>query len=278
MATTSPSRLAPKYSFRVFSGKSTPSDQPTVTVEVPEGYLIVGGGATTNWHLPEPGNPLVSCFPTDSRHWFAASEAHSVSSPATLTAYAIAIKDDGNLDVKFFSAKSPQSDAPSASIAVDPGYAMTGGGAEVNTTGVGLLLTACYPVDIRTWAARGKAHSVSSYGTITAYAIGLKTLHGPAFPAIKIYSASGGFAEDPQAIVQIGVGCDLIGGGALVEPIDPTIGNLLVRSIPVPSGWSAQSKDHNVVCPAKITAFALAIKQGVFPAISDSETIVYAFD
>jgi hypothetical protein len=116
MATTGPA--AAKYNFQVFPGSSGPSDQPTVTVEVPPGYLIVGGGATTNWHSPEPGNLLVSCFPVDSRHWFAASKAHSVSSPATLTAYAVAIEDDGNLDVQRFSFRSPPSDAPSASIEI----------------------------------------------------------------------------------------------------------------------------------------------------------------
>ena len=86
-------------------------------------------------------------------------------------------------------------------------------------------------------------------------------MRGETFPVARIYSASAGPAQYPQAAVQIDAGFDLVGGGALVEPVDPAIGSLLVENMPIPSGWSAQSKDHTVVCPSKITTFAIAIKQ-----------------
>jgi len=57
---------------------------------------------------------------------------------------------------------------------VVPGFYMTGGGARVNWTGQGNLLTASFPQDRQTWVAEGKDHFESDPSTITAYAIGFK--------------------------------------------------------------------------------------------------------
>jgi hypothetical protein len=69
----------------------------------------------------------------DAQHWFASSKAHSVPSPAELYGFAIAIKDTGNLKVEYFTAESPVSDQPSASVTVPDDYVLTGGGAQIRT-------------------------------------------------------------------------------------------------------------------------------------------------
>jgi hypothetical protein len=260
---TKPLPVPEVYEFKLFSAKSPMSETPEVTVQVDPGYLIVGGGATTNWVAPQPGNLLTSCYPVDERHWFASSKAHSVPSPAELTAFAIAIRDTGNLEVRYFTAESPVSDQPSASVSVDKGYVLTGGGAQVKTQTplIGQLLTASFPQDPKTWQARSKAHSVSSPGSIVVFAIGIRNRKGTDFPPIKIATATGATSQTPEAVVQIGPGYDLTGGGALVEPLDPTIGNLLFEMVPQGGGWSARSKSHSVPCEARITAYALAIRQ-----------------
>jgi vibriolysin len=62
---------------------------------------------------------------------------------------------------------------PSAHVALDSGWILSGGGALDNWTGAGNLLTASYP-NGAAWFASGKDHIEASPAAITAYVIGLK--------------------------------------------------------------------------------------------------------
>jgi hypothetical protein len=58
-------------------------------------------------------------------------------------------------------------------VTLDPGWALSGGGAFDNWNGAGNMLTASYPSGI-SWIGSGKDHIESSPAAITAYVIGLR--------------------------------------------------------------------------------------------------------
>jgi hypothetical protein len=250
---------------RVFANSTGPgSDLDTTVVEVPADWSIIGGGATTNWVMPQPGQLLTSSYPLDEHHWVATSKAHSVSFPAMLSAFAIAIHNPGGrlYDVKIFARRSTtNADTSSMSASVDAGYAMTGGGAQTVTAGVGQLLTASYPSSDTVWTANSKAHTVSSPGDIVAYAIGVKSKTGSPFPKVtRVASAASAPGEYPQNTLNVAASFILTGGGAWVQYATP-VGCLLTGSVPVGSfGWFAQAKDHSAADPTcTMTVFVLGI-------------------
>jgi hypothetical protein len=254
---------------RVFVNSTGPgSDLDTTVVEVPSDWSIVGGGATTNWVLPQPGQLLTSSYPLDEHHWVATSKAHSVSFPAMLSAFAIAIHNPGGklYDVKIFAQRSTSNaDISAISASVDAGYAMTGGGAQTLTAGVGQLLTASYPASESTWTANSKAHTVSSAGDIVAYAIGVKSKTGQAFPRVtRLAGAASAPGEYPQNTLNVAASFILTGGGALVQ-YSSQVGCLLTGSVPVGSfGWFGQAKDHTTADgTCTMTVYALGIPGAV---------------
>jgi hypothetical protein len=61
-------------------------------------------------------------------------------------------------------------------VAVETGYTLIGGGARVNWSDPGNLMTACYPIfDQNRWVAASTRHRRRSDATITAYAIGVQS-------------------------------------------------------------------------------------------------------
>jgi hypothetical protein len=68
------------------------SPHPEAAVGPPDQTMLVGGGAYDRWHGSD-GNMLTDSYPEDIATWHAAGKDHIASSPATLTVYAIGLKN-----------------------------------------------------------------------------------------------------------------------------------------------------------------------------------------
>jgi hypothetical protein len=68
---------------------------PAVSVGPPDDTIMVGGGAYDRWdeQKDQAGNMLLGSYPEDSSIWRASGKDHLTASPATLTVYAIGVKN-----------------------------------------------------------------------------------------------------------------------------------------------------------------------------------------
>ncbi len=242
--------------IELFTQTSPVMAHPTVTVTVPAGYKILGGGAFD--HYSEPGNMLTAAYPNVPYNtWIASGKDHEKSSPAAITGYALALYDPQNAwDVRTVWEVSAPSNHPSVTALLPEGYLLTGGGAYVNYHGAGNLLTASFPNSDSSWEARSKDHDVADPAQITAYAIGIKSNSGVRIER-GVFTASDFPTEHPTATAQLGPGWILCGGGAFDNW--EGAGNLLTASYPQGSGWVAAGKDHLEASPASITAYAIGL-------------------
>jgi hypothetical protein len=168
------------WDIRQLSATSGQAAHPTQGVSVPDGYTMIGGGAQV--HYSEPGNLLTASYPRDRINWACAAKDHLDSSPATITAHAIGLKCNvGGLRVLQHIQKSSSysGNHPTATASPPAGYVMVGGGAMVNFSGAGNMLTASYPRDVRTWEARSKDHVEASPATVDVYCVSLKVEDSP---------------------------------------------------------------------------------------------------
>ncbi|MEU1309212.1 hypothetical protein ABZ419_10005 [Streptomyces cinnamoneus] len=140
-------------------------------------YALVGGGFRVNWQ--GAGNLATASFPSTDFSWKARSKDHVVSSPASIRSYAISLRRDlpaGRVTTALVRAESGQAQHPAAVATLPPGYALTGGGAEVHWRGAGNLLWRLEPST--TWnasfSAASKDHHVADPATLTAYALGIR--------------------------------------------------------------------------------------------------------
>src|SRR5215813_3149380 len=159
--------------IQLFTATSGVAPHPSVEVSVPPGYKIVGGGAFDHWS--GAGNLLTASFPKSTNTWAVAGKDHEIPSPASITAFALALHDPNNeWDVLIKRETSDPAPHPTAVAILPDGYVLTGGGAFVDWHGAGNLLTASFPNSDRSWEARSKDHDVSDPAAITAFAIGIK--------------------------------------------------------------------------------------------------------
>ncbi|NEW69517.1 hypothetical protein [Streptomyces rhizosphaericus] len=140
-------------------------------------YVLVGGGFRVDWH--GGGNLATASFPSTETSWKARSKDHLVSDPANMRVFAIGLRrflPVGLVSNSFTRADSGQSPHPAAVASVEPGFALTGGGAEVHYRGSGNLLWKLEPATTQTpsYSAAAKDHHVSDPSTITAYAVGIR--------------------------------------------------------------------------------------------------------
>jgi hypothetical protein len=141
-------------------------------------YVLVGGGFhVDNGHA----NLATASFPSSATSWKARSQDHSVPSPANIRAFAIGIHKMlpgvGTVMSSFSDATSQSSGPhPFAIATVNPGFALTGGGAQVQSSVNGNLLWKLVPSadQTPTFETASKDHFVSAPATITAYAVGLR--------------------------------------------------------------------------------------------------------
>jgi len=169
-------------------------------------------------------------------------------------------------------------------VAVDAGFVMIGGGAQVtnfsNTNvGVNALLTAAYPINDGTftkYAAASKDHQQIYSHRLWVYVIGLKIYSCDTdkcevtlTPAQIIASlnitevTSSPAAHFPSAIAIPPTGYTPLSGGAFIHWTDQ--GNLLVvDGIQQGGGLGSAGKDQQVSSPATITAYCLSIRNPIF--------------
>ena len=192
---------------------SVSAHQPTATAKLPDGYTLTGGGAYINW-AGGWGNLLTASYPQGSNAWFAAGTDHIVSDPAPITAYAIGIRPrNGSIMplTKTFALTSGVAELPEAKVAVDSGYVMLGGGANVDWHGYANLLVSSYPSDARTWTATSKDHMwpYLSSASITAYAIGIDMPSAPTctYNALPSSLALGAQASTVNVNITAPIGC-----------------------------------------------------------------------
>lgn len=163
--------------YKVVSGTSTtPSSSPTLRVDVPAEFTVVGGGAKVNYGTGN-GNILFASHPTPGLGgWVGFSKDHLEFDPSTITVWAIGIRtaflSKYQLRVTSFnSTSSPIAHHPRQTLVV-PNFYLTGVGARLNWSGAGSLLTASFPQDRQTVVAEGTDFVESDPATITTFAIG----------------------------------------------------------------------------------------------------------
>ncbi|MGA4843906.1 hypothetical protein [Streptomyces sp. G45] len=140
-------------------------------------YALVGGGFRVNWH--GDGNLGTATFPSTGSSWKSRSKDHLVSDPASIRSFAISLRRNlpvGRVLNTIARSDSGQVAHPSAVATLPPGYALTGGGAEVRYRGDGVLLWRLEPSVSASpsFSASAKDHGVSDTATLTAYALGIR--------------------------------------------------------------------------------------------------------
>lgn len=248
----------PRFIVRQFSATGVTAGHPAASVEVGPGYKIVGGGALVNWQ--GDGNLLTASYPESATRWTASAKDHSTSSPASITVWAIGLWDpDEQWDVRVTSATSATAGSPAGSVSIPPGYVLSGGGARINWSGAGNLLTASFPSSATTWEARGKDHKDLSPASVTVWAIGVRSRTGAPVLQSQISLTSTTRQEHPIGFASAPGGWTLTGGGAFASYSGP--GSLLTASYPQSdTTWSAQSKSHGVSDAAVLNTYAIAIR------------------
>lgn len=256
----------PPFIIKVFEKTSeNKTSYPSIEVDVPKGYKIIGGGARINWNLP--GNHLIESYPESTQKWIASGRDSEVAAPSSIIAWAITIEDlKDEWDVQIFNETSDIKPHPVISKKIDEGYTLTGGGAKTHkgATSAGNFLTASYPRDNSTWEAKSKDHNVPSPASLTVYAIGIKPRNGADFPNSYIASQKSNIIEaHPSFEISLSSEYILTGGGAFLNETPGGTGSLLTASYPLPdktNTWKGEGKDHFVPSPSTITVYAIGIK------------------
>ena len=166
----------PNDDYVIVRQDSVPANHPSTEVVLPSGWILVGGGARANWS--SFGSLLVASHPGGGNSWIASAKDHISPDVATISAYAIGVKqsflDRVGLKVNQKNQTSGTATAyPSVSCVLEHGFRLLSGGAKTNWKGTGNLLTASFPQDRHKWVARGKDHMKSSPCTITAWCVGI---------------------------------------------------------------------------------------------------------
>ncbi len=252
------------------------SNLKSVTAFVPDGFLCIGGSAQATVINGDPGALLTMSAPTVGIHkfkgWRGEAKAHLYGNGVwwfEVTAIGIRLKDNnGNYipqeqlknSLRIFSKTSSVTGHPSASASVSTGFKLVSGGAKVNWSGNGNLLTASYPSG-NSWIVKSKDHGVPSAASITSYAIGIK--HNiPNFGSLSVLTnsdcsnVSGGFARKE---IRTPAGYVTVSGGA--KSTFNGWGRLLTQIVAAKPGTSVRSKDHGVRDGGRLCSYNIAVKK-----------------
>ena len=252
-------RAAKAFQTHVMLATSDTAEHPDVSVRVPDGYKLLSGGAFDDWS--DPGNMLTASFPEGDNTWRASGKDHVTLSPARVTAYATVTYDPDDIwDVQQFKSDlSQKSHHPSASSSVPDGYTLIGGGAQVQYSGAGCLLTSSYPSDARTWRCDAKDHVESNEAQIMAVAIGLKCKADGLRILQKIQTNTSDKAHWPTTTASPPAEHVMTGGGAKVTYSGD--GSLLTASyLKDEETWEGRAKDHLSSDEATIDVSAVGIR------------------
>jgi hypothetical protein len=253
----------------ILSVTSDVTAHPEARVTVPAGYKLVGGGARSN--STEPGNLLTASFPETANTWMAAGKDHNASSPASITAFAVAIYDPDDLwEVKISKSVAGNDEpTPMRTQPVESGYVMVGGGAQVLWSGKdkrgkdkpGNLLFASYPMDSNTWRGHSKAHGEDSDAKLVAYAIGLKPKLQEITVKAVIQEGQSNESDRPKATAGVASDHVMTGGGACILYKEP--GVLLTESYPKDGKtWEGKGKAHLYPCSTAVVVQSIGVKVG----------------
>lgn len=169
--------------MRVVSLRSTRSQRPSVSIGVPGGYNLIGGGARANWSTE--GQLLTRSMPS-SNQWVAASKDHVVAEAGTVDAFAIgittgAIPGFGTLDVTIpQNFTSVPTGYGMANAAIPAGWVVASIGGDAQYASAGRMLTDLIPfVDAPAGFTQGvtvrsKDHEVQDSGKTSAYVIAIR--------------------------------------------------------------------------------------------------------
>lgn len=253
--------------LKFFSAQSEVASNPTATCQLDDGFKLLCGGAQvasgTGW-----GNTLTASYPPSIFAWTAASKDQDHSDQRQITAWACGVYDPQDLyDIQIFSTVSgvdPEAH-PAATANVPSGYELVGGGAQAHYSDEGQFLTGSYPSgDLSGWNATSIDHIESDFGSVTAFAVGLRARGTTPPPSVILSNPSrNGPASAPSADAPPPPGTTLIGGGAFV-PSDVPWGNMLTSSFFDDAEgilqWTASSHDQQQTDEQTITVWSLGIE------------------
>lgn len=242
---------------------------PVVHCDVDPDQVLVGGGAWAEYS--GHGALLTASYPENGEleTWIGKSKDHIRGDRHTLHVYAVGLELSGvsrrtlRSRVTMKQATSGSSVHPARTVSVPPGYVLTGGGARVNWSGSGNLLTESYPTSDRTWKVKSKDHMRNSPATITAYAIGISTSYIPGFGSLRGQrrSTSGWTSHGVGAVTKnptsgwttTGMGGKVAwsGAGRMLFKIKPNSGD----------GVDVSSKDHVSPSGGTTTAYVLELQK-----------------
>ncbi|MFD5892306.1 hypothetical protein ACFWHQ_41090 [Streptomyces sp. NPDC060334] len=175
-----------KTHLKYVSADSGSTAHPTKAVATPPpnppdsaDFIMISGGFRVNWP-PGDGNLATASFPEIGGTWRASSKDHQFSNPCTITCFGVALRSDlpgiGRVVRGEASTLSNQAAHPSVDTQLPAGFALTGIGAEANSTGAGQLLWQLAPIAPRGARASSKDHQISSPGKVKAFALGIKII------------------------------------------------------------------------------------------------------
>jgi hypothetical protein len=164
--------------YIIVENTSAAAAHPTLQVDLPEEFTLVGGGARANY--TGVGSMLYGSYPVNGKEsWIGSAKDHLISdTSSTITVWAIGLKtsflDEAEMNITRVTQTTPTVAHHPRIALVVPDFHLTGGGALVNWSGLGSLLTAAFPQDRQTWRGEGKSHLRVDPSTITVWAIGFK--------------------------------------------------------------------------------------------------------
>ena len=241
---------------------------PVVHCDVDPDQVLVGGGAWAEW--TSHGALLTASYPENGQleTWVGASKDHLHAEIHTLHVYAVGLELTGLSRSELMShmtmkeATSGSYSHPAKTVSVPAGYVLTGGGARVDWSGKGNLLTESYPLSVRTWKVASKDHIDLSPATITAYAIAIKS-NIPGFGTIQgqrrssstytTYGASSVTKNPTSGWTTTGMGGTATWSdtGRMLYMIKPNSGD----------GIDVSSKDHLVQDSGSTSAYVIELKK-----------------
>lgn len=248
--------------------KSDRSQRACAIGTVPTGFVLVGGGAWTDYS--GPGALLTASYPNYSlTSWRADSKDHSSPDQHYIWIQTVGLKLEG-LTANELRSHMRYNEYTSIFLSNRPwqnvgpgrhGYTLIGGGARINWDHSGSLLTQSYPMG-NSWVGAGKDHSSPNYSTMTAFAIGIKN-YIPGFGYLDIEQVSG-----PEYTVGTGTQTRWVFNSSGWVPTCPGAfqtydgsGRLLTRMEIVGDDVSVTSKDHSHYDTGTLQAHMIRIRK-----------------
>ncbi|WP_148685679.1 discoidin domain-containing protein [Candidatus Nitrosocosmicus hydrocola] len=147
----------------------------------------------------------------------------------------------------------------------DDDWVCIGGGVR-GSDSPGNFLTASFPSDdFKSWNVASRDHINLDAAPLVGFAIGMKIpslTKQELISNLKLTKATSDSVPHPKISSFVNDGFLLLGGGFRV--LDQLAGNLGTSSYPDSTlSWRAQSKDHDISSPSRITAFAIGIRSTI---------------